>query len=77
MTNLFIIGWLKNLLDFADARAYITIFEKQGDEEKIIKDCRVYEILTDNEFLKKYQYYYIVGLNLGLANKILIQKEEA
>ena len=77
MTQLFIQGWLKNLLEFADARAYITIFEKQGDEEKIIKNCRVYEILTDNEFMKKYQYYRIVGLNLGLVNNILIQKEEA
>ena len=76
MTKLFIQGWLKNVLDFADARAYITIYEKQGDKEKIIKDCRVYEILTDKDFLKKYQYYYIVGLNLGLVNNILIQKEE-
>ena len=72
----FILGWLKNLLEFADARANITIFERQGDEEKIIKDCRVYEILTDKEFLNKYQYYAIVGLNLGLVNNVLIQKEE-
>ena len=72
--NIFIIGDLKAYLDFADARAHVTIFERQGDKETIIKQGAVYEIITDADFMKKYRHYDVVGLNISLVNNILIEK---
>ena len=73
--NAIINSRLYDLLNVLDARATVNIFVVEGETQKSIKYARVLEILTDPDFMRDYKTYEVVGLNIGLVNNILIDKE--
>lgn len=78
--NAIINSRLKELLEVLDARAAVDIFimdnERGKEYTSILRSARVYELLADNEFMKKYgRDYEVIGLTCGLINTILIDKE--
>ncbi len=74
--NAIINSTLKDFLEIIDARAAVNIFveNKETGAQELIKDARVYEILSDNDFLNKYKKYDVVGLCCGLITNILIKE---
>ena len=65
---------LVELLDILDARATVCIFKEIG--EPAIKDCKVYEILADKEFIKSHKRTEVKGL-VSFINVTNILIEEA
>lgn len=62
-------------LEIIDARACISVFV--SETECIRQNVRVYEVLSDNDFLKTYGRDYITGLTvcLGTTNILIDHKE--
>ena len=73
--NAIINSRLIDLLDGLDARTTINIFVQDGTGQRCIQAAKVYEILSNPDFLKAYKNYEIIGLNLGLVSNILITQE--
>lgn len=74
--NAIINSTFKDLLEIIDARAAVNIFveNKETGKQELIKDARVYEILSDNDFLNKYKKYDVAALCCGLVTNILIKE---
>lgn len=71
--NAIINGRLKDLLNILDARASVDIFTS---ETELLIHANVYELLANDEFMRKYgRNYYVNGLTVGLTTSILITKE--
>lgn len=61
MKNAIINGFrLKDLLNILDARTRVGIFTEIGKDA--VKDCVVYELLADKEFLDEYGNIEVTGL---------------
>lgn len=68
---------LSELLNALDARAIVSIFENAGAGSSDIKNFkRVYELLSDKDFIKRYGNRDVIGL-LGMINVTNILVEEA
>lgn len=67
---------LGDLLNLLDARAFVNIFAGKNGDKCVKANRRVYELLSDKEFLKAYADRQVTGL-LTLLNSISIMVEEA
>lgn len=74
--NGIIVSHFGALIKALDARAYISVFTGEKQEDNIKFNVPVYELLADKEFMKEYEYWYIQGI-VGTLNglNIMITKE--
>ena len=75
--NALIISHFGTLIKVLDARAYISVFTGETENDNIKFNVHVYELLADKEFMKEYEFYNISGI-VGTLNglNIVITKEK-
>lgn len=71
--NGFISIKLEDLIEMLDARKSINIFKS---EKESLKYCKVYELLTDPEFMKTYGKREVKGIIYATFNIINVLIEE-
>lgn len=67
---------LEELLNIMDARANVNIFKDLGNcKDELLRSNKIYNLISDPEFIGKYGSYYVIGLcvTLGVAS-ILIEE---
>lgn len=76
MKNATILSTLEDLLNVMDARANVDIFIQLKDgKEGLLRSNKIYNLISDPEFIGKYGSYKVIGLRvtLGVAS-ILIEE---
>lgn len=66
---------LEELLNVMDARAYVDIFEQVGEYQELLRSNKIYNLISNQEFIGKYGACKVIGLNVTLAvTSILIEE---
>ena len=66
---------LEDLLNVMDARAYVDIFEQVGEYQELLRSNKIYNLISNQEFIGKYGAYKVIGLSVTLAvTSILIEE---
>lgn len=74
--NGIIISHFGALIKVLDARAYVSVFTGETQDDNIKFNAPVYELLADKGFMNEYEFYNISGI-VGTLNglNIMITKE--
>ena len=74
--NALIISHFGTLIKALDARAYVSVFTGEKQEDNIKFNAPVYELLADKEFMNEYEFWYIQGIVGTLSGlNIMLTKE--
>lgn len=74
--NGIIISHFGAIIKVMDARAYVSVFTGEKQEDNIKFNVPVYELLADKDFMREYEFYNVSGI-IGTLNglNIMITKE--
>ena len=74
--NGIIISHFGAIIKAMDARAYVSVFTGEKQEDNIKFNVPVYELLADKDFMREYEFYNVSGI-IGTLNglNIMITKE--
>ena len=74
--NGIIISHFGTIIKVMDARAYVSVFTGEKQEDNIKFNVPVYELLADKDFMREYEFYNVSGI-IGTLNglNIMITKE--
>ena len=74
--NGIIISHFGAIIKVLDARAYVSVFTGEKQEDNIKFNVPVYELLADKDFMREYEFYNVSGI-IGTLNglNIMITKE--
>lgn len=73
--NAFINTRLEDLLSIADARANVTIYVTKDGKESLLRDNKIFKIISDECFIGSYGSYEVVGLTVILGVMTILIKE--
>lgn len=70
---------LIDLLNILDARAVVSVYKLEPDRTQMLINSNepVWKLLSFYEEHKAFRLYEVVGLNIGLSDRILIRKAES
>ena len=76
MKNATILTKLEALLDVMDARANVDIFIQLKDgKEGLLRSNKIYNLISDPEFIGKYGSYKVIGLSIALGVASILIEE--
>ena len=76
MKNATIISTLEGLLNFMDARVSVDIFRQFSDGgQELLRGNKIYNIISDPEFIGKYGSYKVIGLSVTLGGVSILIEE--
>lgn len=74
--NAIIMATFEDILEILDARKTVCIFTMDnGKTDNLKYEAKVYEILSDYSFLKRYKNYKVIGLNKTLGSTSILIEE--
>lgn len=67
---------LNELFDVMDPRSRVNIFKMSEDgKEELLRSTKLYCLLSDEEFIGKYEYYKVTGLSICMRLTSILIKE--